>query len=334
MESPTTEMLMDDLNPCPEQRKPIAMRAAYCFADNCYQALFPCASPWVVTEAVRYCATVSAGSATNYPTQVIAACGTGKERYISACSCPATNCPIESAFQATTRQDTTQDTAQNIAQNTAQPAIMSIIEDKNPPHGVPTPTVIPPQVSLTATGSGVTSTHTLNDGAGKLDAKPSAGSACEAIMTGLSTTESTSLDHKTSSKRNQTANEEKSTVKSQPPSSSSQFSLSQPLPTPLGQLSTPLSSISPVYLSEGTPTTRLTVPSRIPPTTTTLPPESLAGPTTPVNGSEGLSVEAIAAIAVIATLAALLLLGTATYFCLKRRTERKALSLSQETMLS
>ncbi|KAI0550992.1 hypothetical protein F4679DRAFT_583065 [Xylaria curta] len=310
MESPTAEMFTDDLNSCPEQRKPIAMRAVYCFADNCYRALFPCPSPWVVTEAVHYCATVSAASATNFPTQAIAACGTGKERYISACSCPATNCPIGSTPQATTQQDTVQVTAQNTAKITAQPAITSIIEDENHPQSDPTPIVILSQVSSTAAGDGVAPTHTLNNGAGGLDILPI---------------------------RSQTENEGKSVVGSQPSWLSSQLSPSELFPTPLGQSSASL-SLPGVFLSEATSNIGSTVSSRIPPTTTILPPGSI-GPTTPANGPEGLSVGIVAAIAVGATLVALLLLGAAAYCCLKRRTVRRGarfrtLTLSQESMSS
>ncbi|KAI0862142.1 hypothetical protein F4860DRAFT_523531 [Xylaria cubensis] len=326
MESPTAEIFTDDLNSCPEQRKPIAVRAAYCFADNCYRALFPCPSPWVVTEAVRYCATVSAGSATNYPTQAIAACGTGKERYISACSCPATNCPIGSTFQATTQQDTsegvaqatTQVIAQDTAKITAQPAVTSIIEDKNTPQSGPNPTIILPQVSSTAAGDGAAPTHVLDDGADGLDAKPSGES-------------------KNSSTRSQTVNEEESVVKSQPSSLSSHFSPSQPFPTPLGQSSTPL-SLPAVLLPGVTSNTGSTVSPGVPPTTTTSPSGSTSS-TTPTNGHEGLSIGTVAAIAVGSTLAALLLLGAAAYCCLKRRIVRRGArlrtpTLSQESVLN
>ncbi|KAI0183049.1 hypothetical protein EV127DRAFT_517305 [Xylaria flabelliformis] len=325
MESPTVEIFTDELNSCPEQRKPIAMRAAYCFADNCYRALFPCPSPWVVAEAVRYCATVSAGSATNYPTQAIAACGTGKERYVSACSCPAINCPVGSTLQATTQQDTSQGVAQAttqvIAQDTAkittQPAVTSIIEDKNTPQSGPNPIIILPQVSSTVTGDGAAPTHSLDDGAGGLDAKSSG--------------ESNSSTH------SQTANEGKSVVGSQPSSLSSQFSPSQPIPTPLGQSSTPL-SLPAVLLPGEISNTGSTVSSGIPPTTTASPPGS-TDPTTPTNGHEGLSIGTVAAIAVGSTLAALLLLGAAAYCCLKRRIVRRGArlrtpTLSQESVLN
>ncbi|KAI1744891.1 hypothetical protein F4680DRAFT_403613 [Xylaria scruposa] len=340
MESPTAEMFMDDLNSCPEQHKHIAMRAVYCFADNCYRALFPCPSPWVVTEAVHYCATVSAASATNYPTQAIAACGTGKERYISACSCPATNCPIGSTPQATTQQDTAQGvaqntaqvTAQNTAKITAQPAATSIIEDKNHPQSDPTPIVILSQVPSTAAGGGVAPTHTLNDGAGELDAK-SSGESVEIIVTGPSPSESISLYHVSSTR--QTENEGKSLDRSQFSSLSPQISQSQPFPTPLGQSSTPL-SLPAVFFPGEASNAGSTVSSGMPPTTTTLSPGS-TGPTTPANGPKGLSVGIAAAIAVGATLVALLLLGAAAYCCLKRRAVRRGarlrtLTLSQDSM--
>lgn len=60
-----------------------------------------------MTEAVRYCATVSENSATDYPTQAIDACGAGRERYISACSCLATDCPIETTRLGTAMRHTT-----------------------------------------------------------------------------------------------------------------------------------------------------------------------------------------------------------------------------------
>ncbi|KAI0458843.1 hypothetical protein F5B21DRAFT_370157 [Xylaria acuta] len=183
MESPTTKVFTGDLVLSPEQQKHVVMRAAYCSADNCYRALFPCPSPWVVTEAVRYCATISAGSATNYPTQAVAACGTGKERYISACSCPATNCPVGITSQTTTTLDT------------AQPVPTTNIEEKAPPESDPAPIITPHQIPSTATGGGAVPTQAHNNDAGRSDEKSSMGSVSEAMVTEASAMDNTSPDH-------------------------------------------------------------------------------------------------------------------------------------------
>ncbi|TRX96010.1 hypothetical protein FHL15_003152 [Xylaria flabelliformis] len=236
-------------------------------------------------------------------------------------SCPEQRKPIA----ATTQQDasqgvaeaTAQVTSQDAAKITAQPAVTSIIEDKNTPQSGPNPTIILPQVSSTATGDGAAPTHTIDDGAGGLDAKSSGES--------------------NSSTRSQTANEEKPVVESQPSSLSSHSSPSQPSPTPLGQSSTP-SSLPAVLLPGEIANAGSTVSSGVSPTTTALPPGS-TGPTTPTNGNEGLSIGTVAAIAVGSTLVALLLLGIAAYCCLKRRIVRRGarlrtLTLSQESVLN
>ncbi|KAI0385107.1 hypothetical protein F5Y04DRAFT_246849 [Hypomontagnella monticulosa] len=64
-----------------------------CKHDDCYNALFPCASPLAIAEALDYCSTIGHYGATNYPAQATDACGnTNKRAYISACFCGAA-CP-------------------------------------------------------------------------------------------------------------------------------------------------------------------------------------------------------------------------------------------------
>ncbi|KAI0439497.1 hypothetical protein F4803DRAFT_44828 [Xylaria telfairii] len=323
MGSPTTKIFIGDFA-SPRQQKSIIMRAAYCNADNCYRALFPCPSPWIVTEAVLYCATVSAISATNYPTQAISACGTEKDRYISACSCPATNCPIGITSQPTTQLDT------------AQPVITTTAEEKGPSESDPTPIITPHQIPSTTTGAGVVPTQILNNGATGLDEKSSGmESLSEAVAIEPPVTSDASLDH-VSSTHSQAVNEVKSVTGSQALLPSLNSLLPQSLPTSLGQSSTPTSSIPPIPFQEKTSKPISTGPSRISPSTTTLPSGS-GDPSTPENGPEGLSAGLVAVIAVGATLAALLLLAAVAYYCLKRRRSRRgarlrARTLSQESM--
>lgn len=152
--------------------------------DSCYRALFPCPFPWIVTKAVRYCATVSATSATNYPTQAISACGTGKYRYISACSCPATNCPIGITSQPTTQLDT------------AQPVITTTTENMGPSESDPAPIITPHRIPSTTTSVGVVPTQILNNDASGSDGKPSSMELLsEARVTEPSVTGDTPLDH-------------------------------------------------------------------------------------------------------------------------------------------
>ncbi|KAH8912959.1 hypothetical protein BR93DRAFT_984455 [Coniochaeta sp. PMI_546] len=80
-----------------------AVVQATCHADNCYRALFPCASPAAVSTAVDFCLTLTAVKAltTTTPIRATSACGTDPARYSSACSCGPT-CPTTVATSTTT----------------------------------------------------------------------------------------------------------------------------------------------------------------------------------------------------------------------------------------
>ncbi|KAI1429086.1 hypothetical protein F5Y12DRAFT_591333 [Xylaria sp. FL1777] len=178
MESPTTTALMNNIVFSLGQRKPVLLRAPYCNADNCYRALFPCPSPSAVTEAVRYCATVSDDSATNYPTKAIAACGTSRDLYISACSCPATNCLVGSVSETTTSQRTALlvVTTTIVEEGSSQYDLVTIITQIQDP-------------ATAANTRASASTQTSNDGAGGSDRNPTTvRSANEIITTELTVT--------------------------------------------------------------------------------------------------------------------------------------------------
>ncbi|KAK7990163.1 hypothetical protein PG989_010478 [Apiospora arundinis] len=70
----------------------IGAAEAACNADNCYRALFLCASQAALSTASAYCQTITASgtTATNYPTRAVAACGTTPAKYLSACACGPT----------------------------------------------------------------------------------------------------------------------------------------------------------------------------------------------------------------------------------------------------
>ncbi|OIW32617.1 hypothetical protein CONLIGDRAFT_699440 [Coniochaeta ligniaria NRRL 30616] len=80
-----------------------AVAQATCHADNCYRALFPCASPAAVSSAVDFCLTLTAvkASTTTTPTRAVSACGTDPARYSSACACGPT-CPTTIATSTST----------------------------------------------------------------------------------------------------------------------------------------------------------------------------------------------------------------------------------------
>ncbi|KAK8096182.1 hypothetical protein PG999_014204 [Apiospora kogelbergensis] len=66
----------------------LGVAEAACNADNCYRALFPCASPAALSTASAYCQTITASgtTATNHPTRAVSACGTTPAHYLSACA--------------------------------------------------------------------------------------------------------------------------------------------------------------------------------------------------------------------------------------------------------
>ncbi|KAI0533864.1 hypothetical protein GGR58DRAFT_516594 [Xylaria digitata] len=181
-----------DLLSSPKQRKNVSLRTPWCNADNCYRALFPCPSPWVVIEAVRYCATVSANSASNYPTQAIAVCGTGKERYISACSCPATNCSVGTA-SLTTASHITAPPAPAPA-----PVVTTTVVEKDTSKSAVAAIVTPNQASATvistAVDDGAALAQTTNNGGGGSDPKPSIGVSNEPMTTDWPATKDAPLD--------------------------------------------------------------------------------------------------------------------------------------------
>ncbi|KAI1123144.1 hypothetical protein F5Y10DRAFT_252467 [Nemania abortiva] len=165
---------------CPlpvEQRNPLAVRAPYCYADNCYRALFPCPSPWIVTQAVLYCATVSDDSATNYPTQAVAACGTGKERYISACSCPATNCPVKTTTQAAA-----------VPSTVSSAVVLTTTAGNDTPENNAAPIPIPSPTTVMAAQGNVVPTQASENVGGEVDQDPDAGSGNEPTATEPATT--------------------------------------------------------------------------------------------------------------------------------------------------
>ncbi|KAI0506389.1 hypothetical protein F5B22DRAFT_453009 [Xylaria bambusicola] len=321
MESPATTGsmgLMDDLVCSLEKPKSIAKRAPWCNADNCYRALFPCPSPSVVTEAVRFCATVSADSATNYPTRAIDACGTGKERYISACSCPATNCPVgKSITRTTTPQQTTQDTVPLVITKTGA--------EKASLQSEPAVMVTQDQVPETDSVKGVAPTQTVSHGSDGASEEPDIGST-----NGSAVGDPTKTQDVFSNDASITHGQVPSQMMSQGQSSTE--SKSSPLPHSLQSQLTPKSQgqsfeSNPSLLlsvsSESGTETKTKPSSKVlrPTKTTPSVPTSISTPTN--NGAEGLSVGLVAAIAVGATLIALLLAGIATYCYLKRRTARR-----------
>ncbi|KAI0433192.1 hypothetical protein F5Y09DRAFT_352206 [Xylaria sp. FL1042] len=318
------------MNNLQEQRKPVALRAPWCNADNCYRALFPCPSPSAVTEAVSYCVTVSADSATNYPTRAIAACGTGKERYISACSCPATNCPVGSM-------------PETITQDTAPLVITTTTVEKGSSENDSVVIVTQGQAPVTVNNGGATSIQVTIDGVVEPDRTTSSrGSADVSVVIELTTTPHTSSYYvpSTQSTEAPTAKQGKSVTKSQSSASSlSHNLLSKSLPMPLGQSSGLTSlSLSSSLSQAGSKIRSATSSGRSSPTKTSLSAPGI--PSTMNKAHEGLDTGLVVAIAVGSTLAALLLLGIAIYCCLKRRrTARKgarlrALTLSGKDTLS
>ncbi|KAI0099713.1 hypothetical protein GGR51DRAFT_389452 [Nemania sp. FL0031] len=313
MGSPCITLSMTEFPLSMKQRNPLAMRAPYCSADNCYRALFPCPSPWIVTEAVGYCATVSDASATNYPTQAVAACGTGKERYVSACSCPATNCPVKTTTQVAAPPPSTVSSA---APTTAAA--------KDPAEDVAAPIPTSKQTTAAATQGDVSPTQAVGDTDDGLYQNPSGESVNDPVPTGPAATappgtEDTPLDQ-VSSTHDKAPNRVESITESH--SLSISGSASHQLSTPQGQLSTSPSLGLVAFPPGMTSHAGSTVSSETAPLSTPSQAES-TDPSRSQNGSDGTKVGLVAAVAVVATLAALLLCGALAYCCLKRRAARR-----------
>ncbi|KAI3321667.1 hypothetical protein HD806DRAFT_503136 [Xylariaceae sp. AK1471] len=82
--------------------------SAGCNHDNCYRALFPCASPLALSTASAFCAQVTASPGLPYPSRAVSACGTTADRYISACGCgPACTTTIQTSTTTTTTTTST-----------------------------------------------------------------------------------------------------------------------------------------------------------------------------------------------------------------------------------
>ncbi|KAK5625806.1 hypothetical protein RRF57_001522 [Xylaria bambusicola] len=284
----------------------------------CYRALFPCPSPSAVTEAVRFCATVSADSVTNYPTRAVDACGTGKERYISACSCPATNCPVgKSVTRTTTSQQTTQYTVPLVITKTSAEKVSS---QKDP--GV---IVTQDEAPTTEPDQGAAPTQAGNYGTGESNGEPSIGLTDESVITDPIKTQG-KFSNDPSIVHGQvpsqvTSQGQSSTDSKSSPSSHSLVSGSTPTSQDLSSESNPSLLLS-VLFESGTETKTEPSSETLRPTKTTLSvPTSVSTPTN--NGPEGLSAGLVVAIAVGATLVVLLLVSVAAYSYLKRRTARR-----------
>ncbi|KAJ3566398.1 hypothetical protein NPX13_g7142 [Xylaria arbuscula] len=302
-----------------EQQQSIVKRAPWCNADNCYRALFPCPSPSAVTEAVRFCGTVSANSATNYPTRAIDACGTSKDRYISACSCPATNCPVgESVDKTTTSQQTTQHTVPLVVTTTIPEKVSSVYD--------PVGKVTVDQVPATEPDAGAAPTATVNNVADGLDEESGVRSTDKSTTTESLDTGDASLHH-VSTTHGQSTSQGISSTESHLPTPSSHSILPNSTEKSQDTISESSSSLLLPVLSKVGSITKSEAPSRTSqPTRTTL-----YVPTTdsaPKNTPEKLSAGLIVAITVGGTLVFLLLIGAAVYCCLKRRTARRPRSSS------
>ncbi|KAJ2969355.1 hypothetical protein NUW58_g10009 [Xylaria curta] len=187
MGSRTTKIPTNGRPSSTERRGPFVLRSEQCNADNCYRALFPCSTSSAVAEALRYCATVSAKSATNYPSKAIAACGTKIDRYISACSCPAANCQL----------GTKSGTKSQVTTPRAQSVVTTTTGKKETPAEYPVTVVTPHHAA--STDYGAVLTKTPNDGPGGSGSKPSVESAnkplqVESTGTELLGVENMSLD--------------------------------------------------------------------------------------------------------------------------------------------
>ncbi|KAI1361526.1 hypothetical protein F5Y08DRAFT_16148 [Xylaria arbuscula] len=323
MELPATTSsmnLMSNFQCSREQQQSIVKRAPWCNADNCYRALFPCPSPSAVTEAVRFCGTVSADSATNYPTRAIDACGTSKDRYISACSCPATNCPVaESVAKTTTSQQTTQHTVPLVVTTTIPEKVSSVYD--------PAGKVTVDQVPATEPDAGATPTATVNNVADGLDEESGVRSTDKSTTTESLETGDASLHHVSTTQGQPTSQGTSSTESHLPTPLSSHSLLPNSTEKSQDTISESNSSLLLPVLSKAESITKSEAPSRTSqPTGTTL-----YVPTTdsaPKNTPEKLSAGLIAAIAVGGTLVFLLLIGAAVYCCLKRRIVRRSRSSS------
>ncbi|RWA11187.1 hypothetical protein EKO27_g3887 [Xylaria grammica] len=229
-------------------------------------------------------------------------------------------------------------TTSHITTPPASVATTIVVENdtsKSAPAALVTQNQAPAATIVTAASSRAVLTRTTYDGVGGSDLKSSVGVANEPATTDTPATADSLLDH-VSSVNGQTVYQGKSVTKSQSqPSSHSPSSPS--LTAPLGQSSKQVTSsgLFPL-LSKSASETQSTAPSRTsPPTTVSL--LVSARPSTPSEGHEGLGVGLVAATAVGGTLVALLLLGAAAYYCLKRRKARRgarlrALTLSRESV--
>ncbi|KAH6643430.1 hypothetical protein BKA67DRAFT_671106 [Truncatella angustata] len=89
---------------------------AYCVADDCYRALFPCETPQAIADAVALCATLSDRYvyASEFPARATGSCGgINKAQYLSACACGPT-CTPSSTATTTVTSSSSSTTAQTI----------------------------------------------------------------------------------------------------------------------------------------------------------------------------------------------------------------------------